>query len=135
MRLDAALTAALAVLLLSGTWDALYAALDLPHRGPALLVQLGGAGLLGFAYLLWVAPRSLEMARAVALAAAVAGALAALIIAAWLIFRTNAQLAVGTQGAVELAATAIVLALLAIAQMRIAGLPGYAGAPAEPSQR
>jgi hypothetical protein len=75
------------------------------------------------------------MARAVGLAAAVAGGMGALIIAAWLIFRTNAQMAVGTQGAVELAATAIVLALLAIAQMRIAGLPGYAGAPAEPPQR
>jgi hypothetical protein len=129
------LTAAIAVLLLSGTWDALYAALDLPHRGPALLTQLGGAGLLGFAYLLWVAPRSLEMARAVALAAAVAGALASMVIAAWLILRTNAHLAVGTQGAVELAIAAVVLALMAIAQMRIVALREGATAPATPDQR
>jgi hypothetical protein len=124
LRLDALLTGAVGVLLMSGTWDALYAALDLPHRGPALLAQLGGAGLLGFAYLLWVAPRNMEMARAVALAAAVVNGLGALIIAAWLIFRTNSQLAVGTQGAVEFAIAAVVLAALAIAQARIASAPG-----------
>jgi hypothetical protein len=135
LRLDAVLTGLLALVLLSGTWDALYAALDLPHMGPALLAQLGGAGLVGFAYLLWVGPRSLELARAVGLAASLASALGAIIIAAWLIFRTNAQMAIGMQGAVELAIVAVVLAVLAVLQARVAASAGAgAAAPAGPSR-
>jgi hypothetical protein len=129
LRLHALLTAAAGVLLLSGTWDALYSVLDLPHRGPALLAQLGGAGLLALAYLLWIAPRSLELARTVALPVAVASGMGAVIIAAWLIVRTNTQLAIGTQGVVELAVAAVTLAALAVADARIAALPGESSGP------
>ena len=123
LRLDAVLDGVIAVLLLSRTWDGLYALLDLPHSGPALLTQLGGAALLGLAYLLWVAPSVPGMARPVALAAAVANGLGAAIIAAWLILRTNRQLEIGTQGVVELVVVAVVLAGLALAQARIARRP------------
>ena len=135
LRLDAVGTAALGVLLILGTWDALYEALDLPHLGPALLAQLGGAGLLGLAYLLWIAPRSPEMARAVALVAAVVNGLAAVIIALWLIVRTPEEMYIETQGFVELLAVAVVLAILAGAQARVASaVSSQASGPAGPRQ-
>jgi hypothetical protein len=135
LRLDAALTAALGVLLILGTWDGLYFALDLPHLGPALLAQLGGAGLLGLAYLLWIAPRSPEMARAIALAVAVVNALGAVIIAAWLVVRSKEEMYIGTQGFLELVVATVVLAVLAAAQARIAsGASSQAAGPAGPRQ-
>jgi hypothetical protein len=119
LRLDAVLDGAVGVLLILGTWDGLYLALDLPHMGPALLAQLGGAALLGFAYLLWTAPRSAELGRTVALASAIVNALGASIIAAWLVVRSPAEIYIGTQGVVELAAAAVVLAAFALAEARI----------------
>jgi hypothetical protein len=124
LRADALLNGAVGLLLMAGTWDALYNVLDLPHRGPALLAQLGGAGLVAFAYLLWIAPRSPDLARPIARAAAVANGLGAVIIVAWLIFRDKAHLGVGTQGIVELLVLAVVLAGLAVVQARIARAPG-----------
>jgi hypothetical protein len=41
------------LLLLAGTWDGLWDALDLPQGQPALFVQVGGAALVGWAYLMW----------------------------------------------------------------------------------
>jgi hypothetical protein len=120
LRLDAVLTAAFGVLLILGTWDGLYEALDLPHLGPALLTQLGGAGLLGLAYLLWIANRNLEMARAISLTAAVVNALSAVIIAAWLIVRTSEEMYIGTQGFVELVVAAVLFVVLAAALARVA---------------
>jgi hypothetical protein len=119
LRATAVVNAVAAVILLLGTWDALYSALDLPHAGPALLAQLGGAALLGLGYLQWVAPRDVEMKRAVALASLVTNGLGALVIALWLIFRGASHLDIGTRGVIELLVFALILAGLAGAQARI----------------
>ena len=119
-KVDAVLDALAGLVLILGTWDGLYRALDLPHQGPALLAQLGGAALLGFAYLLWAAADTPTLRRPVGLAAAVANGLGALIIAAWLIFRSEAELSIGTQGFVELLVLGLVLAGFAVVQARAA---------------
>lgn len=73
------------VLLLAGTWDGLWDALDLPQGQPALFVQLGGAALVGWAYLLWQAAEKPPLRASVARAAMGADALAALIVLVWLV--------------------------------------------------
>jgi len=55
---DAVYSVATGLLFLLGTWDGLYNALDLPQGQPAVFVQVGGALLWGFAYLLWLAART-----------------------------------------------------------------------------
>jgi hypothetical protein len=73
------------LLLLTGTWDGLWDALDLPQGQPALFVQVGGAALVGWAYLLWRAADAPPLRASVALAAAIADGLAALVILIWLV--------------------------------------------------
>jgi ABC-type amino acid transport system permease subunit len=73
------------LLLLSGTWDGLWDALDLPQGQPALFVQVGGAALVGWAYLLWRAADAPPLRASAALAAAIADGLAALVILIWLV--------------------------------------------------
>jgi hypothetical protein len=123
LRVDAVVDLAVGVLLVLGTWDGLYSELDLPQAQPALLTQLGGAVLVGFAYLLWQAARDGELRRRAATAAALANVAAALIIVAWLVFRTKADLEVGTQGIVELIVAAAVLGAFGLAQALIAREP------------
>jgi hypothetical protein len=120
LRANAAADFLAGLIMLSATWNGLLDALDLPQAHPALLVQIGGAGLWGFAYLLWVAPGHAVLTRQVSLAAAIADTLAAGVIAAWLIF---ADPAVGTQGEIELVALAILMAAFAVAKGRIASRP------------
>ena len=117
--------------LLSSTWNDLLDTLDLPQAHPALLVQIGGAALWGFAYLLWVAPGDAALTRHVSLAAAVGDGLAALVIAAWLIFEDPG---VGTQGDVELVVIAVLMAAFAVAKARIASRPVVVR-PVEPDRR
>lgn len=73
------------LLLLSGTWDGLWDALDLPQGKPALFVQVGGAALVGWAVLLWRASDAAPLRASVALAAAIADGLAALVVLIWLV--------------------------------------------------
>jgi hypothetical protein len=73
------------LLLLSGTWDGLWDALDLPQGKPALFVQVGGAALVGWAYLLWRASDTPPLRASVALAAAIADGLAAVVVLVWLV--------------------------------------------------
>jgi hypothetical protein len=73
------------LLLLSGTWDGLWDALDLPQGKPALFVQVGGAALVGWAYLLWRASDAPALRASVALAAAIADGLAAVVVLVWLV--------------------------------------------------
>lgn len=121
LRLDAVLTLALGALLILGSWDGLYDSLDLPQALPALLTQVGGVVLAAMAFLLWRAAAAPgELRQAVATAAAAANAGAALIIAAWLIFRGKIDLQVETQGIVELVIAAVVLGALALAEAAIA---------------
>jgi hypothetical protein len=115
----------LAAVLLAATWDGLYDALDLPKPSPALFAQLGGAALAALAYLLGSAAGRVELAAPAAIAGSIAQGLGALIIAAWLLFRTpRADLEIGTLGTVLLIVTAVVLAALAIGLARSAGEPG-----------
>jgi hypothetical protein len=120
LRANAAADFLAGIVLLSSTWNGLLDTLDLPQAHPALLVQIGGTALWGFAYLLWVAPGDAALTRHVSLAAAIADGLAAGVIAAWLIF---ADPAVGTQGDVELTVIAVVMAAFAVAKARIASRP------------
>ena len=114
---DAVFDALAGLLLLSGTWDGFYRLLDLPQPRPALLAQLGGAVVLAFAYLLWVAAREAALRPAVARAGAVANGLGALVILVWFVFE---EPDVGTRGTVLLALIGLALAFFAVAQARIA---------------
>jgi hypothetical protein len=127
LQADAVVDALAALLFLSGTWDGLYDAFDLPQGRPAIFVQVGGAALLGFAYLLWIAANDTALTRPVALAAALANGLGALVIAAWLIFEDPAP---GTLGDVLLILIALVLAFFAVTEAMIGR-----GRPAAPAQR
>ena len=117
LRADAVLDLALGLVLLLATWDGLYAALDLPHAEPGFFAQLAGGLLVAFSYLLWIAPRDVRLSRAVSAAAAVANAAGVLLIAAWLAL---GELHVEGLGTVLLAAIAVVLALFAVLEGRIA---------------
>lgn len=129
LRANAAADFLAGLIMLSSTWNDLLDALDLPQAHPALLVQIGGAGLWGFAYLLWVAPRDAALTRQVSLGAAIADGLAAGVIAAWLIFSDPA---IGTQGEIELVVVAVVMAVFAVTKARIASRPVVVR-PVEPS--
>ena len=120
LRLAAAAALLIGALLLLASWDGLYDTLDLPQPLPALAAQLGGAALIGHAYLLWRAASRPELAGVAARSGAIAQGGGALVIAGWLIFRDREQLGIDTLGIVVLIVTAVVLALLALAQLRLA---------------
>jgi len=121
LRLDAVLTLALGALLVMDSWDGLYDRLDLPQALPALLTQVGGVFLVATAFLLWRAAAAPgELRQVVAAAAAGAHAGAALIIAAWLVFRGKIDLEVESQGIVELVIAAVVLGALSLAEAAVA---------------
>src|SRR5215207_1860322 len=103
LLVDAAYSVAVGVLLLAGTWDGLWDALDLPQGRPALFVQIGGALLWGIAYLQWLAARTPPLVVPVARASALINALSAAVIVVWLI---AGELDIGTLGTVLLIAAA-----------------------------
>jgi hypothetical protein len=107
------------LLLLTGTWDGLWDALDLPQGQPALFVQVGGAALLGWAYVLWRAADEPPLRTPVALAAAVADGLAALVVLIWLV---TGELPddVDALGTILLIALVVVLGAFAVLKARIA---------------
>lgn len=124
---DCAYSAVAGLLLLSATWDGLMRAVDLPQRGPALLVQLGGAVLVGVAYLLWLAARTPSLMLPVARASAIMNALSAGVVIAWLVY---GRFRVGPQGKIELFAAAALMSLFAVVYT-VAGLRrgGYGPEP------
>jgi ABC-type amino acid transport system permease subunit len=107
------------LLLLTGTWDGLWDALDLPQGQPALFVQVGGAALVGWAYVLWRAADEPPLRTPVALAAAVADGLAALVVLIWLV---TGELPddVDALGTILLIALVVVLGVFAALKARIA---------------
>lgn len=105
LLVNAAYSLAVGALLLAGTWDALWDALDLPQAEPALFVQIGGALLWGFAYLFWLAARTPSLMLPVARASALVDALSATVIFAWLIYD---GLGIGTLGVLLLIAAGAV---------------------------
>src|SRR3954451_9669775 len=82
---DTAFSTVVGFLLLAGSWDGLYNALDLPQGQPAIFVQVGGAVTWGAAYLLWLASRTPSLMLPVARASALANGLLTFISGVWLI--------------------------------------------------
>jgi hypothetical protein len=117
-RVAAVVSAGLGGLFLSGTWDGLYDALELPQARPALGPQIGGIALFGLAYLLWSVPGSAELRRPVAIAGILLYLGAAVLIASWLIFRDPIDLKIGDAGEVVLIIVAVVFAALGAALVR-----------------
>jgi hypothetical protein len=68
LRANAVFDLAVGLVLGAATWDALYDALGAHKPNPAPLAQLAGVFFCAFAYLLWIAPRDVRLARAVAAA-------------------------------------------------------------------
>jgi apolipoprotein N-acyltransferase len=114
-RVAAIVSATVGVLFLSGTWDGLYDALDLPQALPALGPQIGGMALLGFAFLFWSAAASVELRRPVAIAGVLLYLGAAVLIASWLIFRDKVDLEIGDSGVIVLIVVAVLFAALGAA--------------------
>jgi hypothetical protein len=84
LRLDAVSNASLAVFLLAATWDALYDFFGLPVPEPPFYAQILGGVLVAFAILEW-ALADTPVQSIVTFAAAVGSALAAVILAVWLL--------------------------------------------------
>jgi|SRR5947208_13373854 len=127
---DAIYSTAIGVLFLAGTWDGLYNALDLPQGQPAIFVQVGGALLWAFAYLLWLASRTPALMLPVARASALGNAISTVILVVWLI---HGKLGIGTLGDAILIANAAITAALALLYLQ-AGLRsgGYGPEPPPP---
>ena len=127
---DAIYSTAIGVLFLAGTWDGLYNALDLPQGQPAIFVQVGGALLWAFAYLLWLASRTPALMLPVARASALGNAISTVILVVWLI---HGKLGIGTLGDAILIANATITAALALLYLQ-AGLRsgGYGPEPPPP---
>jgi hypothetical protein len=127
---DAVFSALVGLLFLSGTWNGLYDSLDLPQGRPAIFVQIGGAALWGFAYLLWLATRTEALTLPVARAAAIANALGAAVVIAWLI---NGGLGLDTLGTIELVAAAVLMAAFTAAYLVAGFRPGGYGSEPPPA--
>jgi hypothetical protein len=109
LRVDALSNAALAVFLLAATWDELYDFFGLPLPEPPFYAQLLGAALVAFAIVEW-ALAGTPAERAVTFAAAVGSAIAAAVLAVWLLV---ADTNLDTHGLVALWSVAAFLALAA----------------------
>ena len=119
LQANAVLDFVAGLLLLAGTWDGLWDALDLPQAQPALFAQVGGAALLGLAYLLWRAADEPPLRAPVALATAGADGLAALIVLIWLVTGSLPD-DVDALGTILLIALLVVLGAFAVLKARIA---------------
>ena len=119
LRASAVFTFVGGLFLLTGTWDGLWDALDLPQGKPALFVQVGGAVSVGLAYLLWRAAEEPPLRAPVALAAAGTDALVALIVLVWLVTGSLPD-DVDALGTALLIALVIVLGTFALLEARIA---------------
>jgi hypothetical protein len=97
LEMNALLYGILGVLLVLSSWDGLVEALELPAPRPSLFSQVGGVGLLALAYLVFTGGRG-QALRDVAIAAFVANVLAALLVAAWLLFRDLDEFGVDALG-------------------------------------
>ncbi len=127
---DTVYSTAVGFLLLAGSWDGLYNALDLPQGQPAIFVQVGGALMWGFAYLLWLASRTPSLMLPVARASALANGLAAGILVVWLI---HGELGIGSGGKILLAANAAVTAVLMLLYLQAGVRSGGYGPEPPPS--
>lgn len=127
---DAAFSALGGLLFLAGTWDGLYDAIEFPQGQPAIDVQIGGAALVGVAYLLWVAARTPSLMLPMARAAALMNGLGAGVVVAWLI---NGELGIADGGYVLLAVIAIGMAIFTVLYLLAATRPGGYGPEPPPA--
>ena len=109
LRVDAVSNGALALFLLAATWDRLYDFFGLPLAEPPIYAQLLGAALVAFAIVEW-ALAGTQAERAVTFAAAVGSAIAAAVLAVWLLV---ADTNLDTHGLVALWSVAAFLAAAA----------------------
>jgi len=123
---DAVYSVGTGLLLLSGTWDDVWDTLELPQGRPALFVQLGGAVLLGVAYLLSLAATTRALMLPLARASAIMNGLSVGVIVAWLIHGIDLD----TLGELELIATAALMSVFTVLYL-IAGVRrgGYGPEP------
>lgn len=121
---NAVYSVAVAALLLAGTFDELWEALDLPQAQPALFVQIGGALLLGIAYLFWLAARTPSLMLPMARASALMDALSVVVIVVWLI---AGDLDTGTLGTVLLIWAAALGAAFTVLKLMAGIRPGGYG--------
>jgi hypothetical protein len=119
LHFDAVLDAGVGGLLLLSAWDDLFLALGIPPPEPAIFAELAGVLLLGFAYLLWVAPDYTVLARRVTEVAALSNAVAAALIALWLASRPDG---LELLGGLLMGALAVALAGLAWMEARITSM-------------
>jgi hypothetical protein len=110
LRVDAVSNATLAAFLLAATWDALYDFFGLPIAEPPIYAQLLGAALVAFAIVEW-ALAGTPAERSVTFAAAVGSALAAAVLAVWLLV---ADTDLDTHGEIALWSVAAFLAAAAV---------------------
>jgi hypothetical protein len=127
---DTVYSAAIGVLFLAGTWDGLYNALDLPQGQPAIFVQVGGALLWAFAYLLWLASRTPALMLPVARASAFGNAISTVILVVWLI---HGKLGIDTLGTAILIANAAITAVLTLLYLQAGLRSGGYGPETPPS--
>ena len=121
LRTAAVVALVVGVVLGLGSWDGLYDTLDLPQSLPAIGTQIGGVALVALAYALWASAPRAELRRIAATTGALAEGGAAGVIGSWLVFRDRLDLGgIGGLGEALLIATAVILAVLALAQARLA---------------
>ena len=120
LRIDALIDLGLAFLLLLAPWASLYDALGLPAADPPLFALIAGVLLLGFAYLLWVAPDYAVLGRRVTETAAIVNALIAAVVVLWLVTGPATIRPLGGGVALLVAAAK---GVLAVAEARLASAP------------
>lgn len=120
LRIDGLIDLGLAALLLLAPWASLYDALGLPAADPPVFAVIAGVLLLGFAYLLWVAPDYAVLGRRVAETAAIVNGLIAAVVVLWLVTGPVGVRPLGVGTALVVAAAK---GVLAAAEARLASAP------------
>jgi hypothetical protein len=120
LRGDALFDVGLAGFLILAGWHGLYRALGLPLVRPAIFAEIAGVLLLGFAYLLWIAPDYSVLARRVAEAAALGNGGSAALIALWL---ASGPAGIRPLGVILMLLVAGTLAVFAGLEVRLASGP------------
>jgi hypothetical protein len=120
LRIDGLIDLGLAALLLLAPWASLYDALGLPAADPPVFAVIAGVLLLGFAYLLWVAPDYAVLGRRVAETAAIVNGLIAAVVVLWLVTGPVGVRPLGVGIALVVAAAK---GVLAAAEARLASAP------------
>ncbi|MGH2657724.1 MAG: hypothetical protein ACRDIZ_13695 [Actinomycetota bacterium] len=120
LRIDGLIDLGLAASLLLAPWASLYDALGLPPAEPPVFAVIAGVLLLGFAYLLWVAPDYAVLGRRVAETAAIVNGLIAAVVVLWLVTGPVGVRLLGVGIALVVAAAK---GVLAAAEARLASAP------------